>query len=86
MQRVSALMLVVVAATRISLFPRLAFLTVLSKMSRSSNLAYAKLNRWSDQNRPCFLLRALSLPKLQYSACYALQFHLVHYASLVEKR
>ena len=86
MQQVSALMLVVVAAIGISLFPRLALLTDWNKMSRSSNLAFAKLNRWSDQNQPSVLLRALSLPKLQYSACYALQFHLVHYASLVEKR
>ena len=86
MLRASALMLVVVAAIGISLLPRLALLTVWNKMSRSSNLAFAKLNRWSDQNQPSVLLRALSLPKLQYSTCYALQYHLAHCVSLEEKR
>ena len=85
MQRVSALMLVVVAATHISMIPKPTFLTVCSEVSRSSNLTHVKLNRWSDQNHPSFLLRALSLPKRQYSSRSALQYHRVHCVSLEEK-
>ena len=85
MQQVSTLMLVVVAATHISMFPEPTFPTVCSKVSRSSNLAHAKLDRWSDQNLPSFLLRTLSLPKRQYSTRSALQCHLVHCVSLEEK-